>query len=88
MKETSKNGPNCGRESAVGAVFYAFSFSSSSWTNIMRKLTVSRPQDSQIVPAPQWRVAMLPIPAPSANSRTTPKYVSALWSISLSLVWK
>ena len=44
----------------------------------MRKLTVSSPQDSQIVPAPQWRVAMLPIPAPSANSSTTPKYVSRL----------
>ena len=48
-----------------------------------RKLTVSRPQDSQIVPAPQWSVAVLPTPAPSANSSTTPKYVSALWSISL-----
>ena len=70
---TSKNGSNCGRESAVRAVFYAFSFSSSSWTNIMRKLIASRPQDSQIAPVPQWRVAMLPIPAPSANSSTTPK---------------
>ena len=36
---------------------------------MMRKLTVSSPQDSQIVPAPQWSAAMPPHPATGASGQ-------------------
>ncbi len=49
--------------------FYSFGFCSPSWTGMTGKLTVSRPQDSQIVPRPNgaWRCRLTPPPARPAS---------------------
>ena len=54
---------------AAGVVFYSFGFCSPSWTGMTGKLTVSRPQDSQIVPRPNgaWRCRLTPPPVRPAS---------------------
>ena len=79
----------CRNRSAYRAIFQkAPYFFSSSRTNIIKKLTASSRQDTQMPFSAKRAVRTLPSPAPTAKIPMTPKYVSAFFSTSRSCVWK
>ena len=79
----------CRNQSAYRAIFQKASyFFSSSRTNIIKKLTASSRQDTQMPFSAKRAVRTLPSPAPTAKIPMTPKYVSAFFSTSRSCVWK